>query len=42
LERARVSEPGCKLLFLHTGGLPALFGYEAALTPFLNKSKNDS
>jgi D-cysteine desulfhydrase/L-cysteate sulfo-lyase len=32
LARARQAEPGASLLFLHTGGTPALFAYEAELT----------
>ena len=32
LERARVAEEGQSILFVHTGGTPALFGYERELT----------
>jgi len=31
LQRARAAEPGQSLLFIHTGGTPALFAYGAAL-----------
>jgi 1-aminocyclopropane-1-carboxylate deaminase/D-cysteine desulfhydrase-like pyridoxal-dependent ACC family enzyme len=31
LQRARQAEPGQNLLFVHTGGTPALFAYGAAL-----------
>jgi len=36
LARARQSPKGKNLLFLHTGGQPALFGYEDDLTPLLS------
>lgn len=36
LERVRASKPGGRLLFLHTGGQPAIFGYEEALEPLLS------
>lgn len=36
LSRARQAEPGQKLLFIHTGGQPAVFGYEADLEPLLS------
>jgi 1-aminocyclopropane-1-carboxylate deaminase/D-cysteine desulfhydrase-like pyridoxal-dependent ACC family enzyme len=32
LSRARAAEPGQNLLFIHTGGAPALYAYENALT----------
>jgi len=28
-------QPGQKILFMHTGGTPALFGYQGALEPFM-------
>lgn len=36
LNRARQSSPGQKLLFIHTGGQPAIFGYETDLEPMLS------
>lgn len=36
LARARRAEDGQKLLFVHTGGQPAVFGYEATLEPLLS------
>ncbi len=36
LDRARRAEKGQKLLFVHTGGQPAVFGYEATLEPLLS------
>lgn len=36
LDRARQSTHGQKLLFIHTGGQPAIFGYEADLEPMLS------
>ena len=37
LSRAAVIEPGTGLLFIHTGGLPALFAYQRMLAPALRK-----
>jgi len=36
LNRAQQSQDGQKLLFIHTGGQPAIFGYEADLEPMLS------
>ncbi|MCG8356427.1 MAG: D-cysteine desulfhydrase family protein [Kiloniellales bacterium] len=36
IERARAAPKGRSLLFLHTGGTPALFAYETALTEALS------
>ena len=36
IQRARQAEPGRSLLFVHTGGTPALFAYGAALTEALS------
>lgn len=36
LQRARAVGTGKRLLFLHTGGQPAIFGYEDALAPLLS------
>ncbi len=38
LARARQAKPAQNLLFLHTGGQPALFGYEDDLGPLLSDS----
>ncbi len=38
LNRARQAEKGQKLLFIHTGGQPAVFGYETDLTHLLGES----
>jgi len=38
LARARQSQKGKNLLCLHTGGQPALFGYEDDLGPLLSES----
>lgn len=35
LNRACHAEAGQNLLFVHTGGQPAVFGYEADLEPLL-------
>ena len=35
IQRARQAEPGRSLLFVHTGGLPAVFAYGTALTEAL-------
>lgn len=34
--RARCSKPDQNLLFIHTGGQPAIFGYESDLEPFIS------
>ncbi len=36
IQRARQAEPGRSLLFVHTGGLPAVFAYGTALTEALD------
>jgi len=36
LDRARQAGQGQNLLFIHTGGQPAIFGYEAAIAPMLS------
>ncbi len=33
---------GARVLFIHSGGWPALFGYQAALQPYLNAHEADS
>jgi D-cysteine desulfhydrase family pyridoxal phosphate-dependent enzyme len=38
LDRARKATNGQNLLFIHTGGQPAIFGYEADLAPMLSDS----
>ena len=38
LKRARQASAGQRLLFIHTGGQPAVFGYEADLTHLLSNS----
>jgi D-cysteine desulfhydrase/L-cysteate sulfo-lyase len=42
IQRARESEPGRSLLFVHTGGTPALFAYGNALTEALAGSAADA
>ena len=37
LAREGTFRPGARVLFMHTGGLPALFGYERALSSHLEK-----
>ena len=36
LDRARQTEGHRNLLFIHTGGQPAIFGYETDLHPVLS------
>ncbi len=36
IQRARQTEPGRSLLFVHTGGLPAVFAYGTALAKALD------
>ncbi len=38
LSLARAAKSGEKLLFIHTGGQPSIFGYEADLLPILSKN----
>ncbi len=38
LSRARQARKGENLLFIHTGGQPAVFGYEADLAPLLSRA----
>ncbi|MDX2316536.1 MAG: cysteine desulfhydrase, partial [Gammaproteobacteria bacterium] len=35
LARSGAFQPGARVVFMHTGGLPALFGYERTLTSHL-------
>jgi D-cysteine desulfhydrase/L-cysteate sulfo-lyase len=37
LARDGVIQPGARVLFIHTGGLPALFGYERVLSKYLEE-----
>jgi D-cysteine desulfhydrase family pyridoxal phosphate-dependent enzyme len=37
LARGGTFQPGARVLFMHTGGLPALFGYERTLSSHLEK-----
>jgi len=37
LARSGVLQPGARVLFMHTGGLPALFGYERMLSKHLEE-----
>lgn len=38
LDRAKVAREGQNLLFIHTGGQPAVFGYEDMLEPLLSEA----
>jgi 1-aminocyclopropane-1-carboxylate deaminase/D-cysteine desulfhydrase-like pyridoxal-dependent ACC family enzyme len=39
LQRARMGRPGRSLLVFHTGGTPAVFAYEPALTEYLSDAR---
>ena len=39
IQRARQAEPGQSLLFIHTGGTPALFAYGEALDAAMTKTR---
>ena len=41
LVRERVLPRGAKVLFVHTGGQPALFGYEAVLQEWMDPALTD-
>jgi hypothetical protein len=37
LARDGAFQPGARVLFMHTGGLPAIFGYERTLSKHLQE-----